>query len=250
MPDSSASTTAYPRPPIIEAALELRTDEPLDGRDLERCRDRFKKQYGLVEDQTEINVLVLPTGQITHTSRLTGYKMTAANAVDLIILNTVAVVTSRTAPYAGFDALLAQAQANFEIFTKVVGRRRIVRLAVRFINRIDIRNVRFEETGRWGTFVRVQPSIPAQVAADEGPFYMNADMQYAADPAIKLKIQAGPTNQALIDHRSFMLDIDASYDSDSPQRLDEVWPKFSNLRNAKNTAFEACITDATRESFK
>jgi uncharacterized protein (TIGR04255 family) len=249
MPDNIVPTV-YPRPPITEAVLEVRSSEPLDGRDLGRCHDRFKKQYGLIEAQTEVNVLVLPSGQVSHDSKISGYKMTAANAADLIILNTQAIGTCRLAPYNGFDALLAMAKDNFEIYTKLVGRRRVSRIAARFINRIDVRNTRFEETNRWGTFVCIHPSIPPEVAAGEATFYMITDMQYAGDPSIKIKIQAGPVNQVLIDYRSFMLDIDVAYESDIPQRFDDMWNRFSSLRIAKNTTFEACITDAARGLFK
>jgi uncharacterized protein (TIGR04255 family) len=249
MPDALASKV-YPKPPITEATLELRTDEAFDKRDLERIRDRFKRQYEKVEELTQFIVTVVEPGKVSQTANVVGFKMTAASAVDVLLLNSTAIGTSRLAPYAGFDELLAATKTNFELLTKVAGRRRITRIGARFVNRIDVPNELFQRTGGWSSFVRSQPSVPPEVAIVDGPYYMNLQTTYAGNRDIKLILQTGVVNPVLIDHQSLQLDVDVAYESGVPQRVDELWGMFANLRLAKNAIFETCITDTARELFK
>jgi uncharacterized protein (TIGR04255 family) len=250
MPDALAPK-AYPKPPITEATLELRTDEAFDKRDLERIRDRFKRQYEKVEDLNQIILTVVESGKVSQTAKVVGFKMTAASAVDVLLLNSTAIGTSRLAPYTGFDELLAATKTNFELLTKVAGRRRITRIGARFVNRIDVPNELFQKTGRWSSFVRgARPSVPPEVAIEEGAYYMNLHTTYAGNKDIKLTLQTGVMNPVLIDHQSLQLDVDVAYESGIPQRVDELWDMFANLRLAKNAIFETCITDTARELFK
>ena len=48
---------------------------------------------------------------------------------------------------------------------------------------------------------------------------------------------------------SIVLDLDIFRVDSVPQNEDELWLYFEQLRIAKNKAFEACLTDATRELF-
>lgn len=244
------NSTAYDKPPITEAVVEVRTDQLLDARELERCRERFKRQYAKVEVQNEVNVLVADTGTVSHAVKIIGYKLTAASAVDVLILQPGVLGTIRLAPYQGFDSLLAVAKENFETFTKIAGRRRISRLAIRTINRIDVPNKVFAQAGSWSAFVKVQPSLPPEVAVAPQAYYINVQAPYAAGGGVKLNLQTGPVNTVLLDHQSLQLDVDVSYEGEIPARIDEMWDKFSELRLTKNTIFEACITDAARKLFE
>lgn len=241
----------YSKPPITEAVIELRTDEVYDARDLERCRDRLKREYARVEPQTEVNINVDEVGAVTHQSKVIGFKLTAANAVDVVLVNAAIVATSRLAPYINFELLLESTRQNVETVAKLVGRRRISRIGVRFVNRIDVPDAVFETSGKWPGFVKVMPALPADVMRKEDcSHFMNIHANYASNRDIRLVIQGGMLNPVLLNHQSFQLDIDVAFDRDIPQRFDEVWERLATLRAAKNHIFESCITDAARELFK
>jgi uncharacterized protein (TIGR04255 family) len=53
----------------------------------------------------------------------------------------------------------------------------------------------------------------------------------------------------LIDHISFLLDIDVFRSEQIPGREDELWTVIDEARAIKNTIFERCITDETRKLF-
>ena len=72
----SQETIQYPRPPITEAVIELRFEDTVGQRELERLRDRFKSQFGTVEELQTIEVSIKGT-KVNQKSDPAGYKMTA-----------------------------------------------------------------------------------------------------------------------------------------------------------------------------
>ena len=237
----------YAKPPIVEATIEVRTNEVLDRRDLERCRDRFKKRYEKVEDLAEVT-LSFAAGAVTHQSKPMGYKLTAANAVDVMVINPISIVISRFAPYVNWEALIGDFQQNYELYVKIVGRRPVIRIGARYQNRIDVPNALIKGAN-WPDFVRVLPSLPKEIADSSGSYYINVQPPFR-DTKIKLIIQTGPVTEVLLDHTSLQLDIDAFMDSDLPTRVDLLWEEFAKLRDVKNAVFENCITDASRKLFE
>ncbi len=62
-------------------------------------------------------------------------------------------------------------------------------------------------------------------------------------------VNAGTVLSPLIDHTSFLLDIDLYKDTNLPIRDDDIWELFLTLHTEKNKLFEAFITDRARELF-
>jgi len=243
-------TTAqrYNRPPIVEAVIDLKFEGNLSDRELERLRDRFKARFPSIEEKKNIQIEVR-TDQIITNSFSAGFKMTAENAIDLILTNPDSFGSVRLAPYNKWESLLAAAKDNFDLFTKVVGRKKIVRIGVRYINRFDIPNAKIE--GRpLSEFIRVGISLPMEVSTVTGGFSFSVSGVEVSTGA-KLIINGGVIiPPALLEHTSISLDIDVYWDADIPMRLEDMWVKTDVLRHAKNAVFEHCITDELRALFQ
>lgn len=236
----------YARAPLTEAVLEVRSDKPLTARDLERCRDKFKRQYEKIEELSDVE-FAFNEGKVSHKAVLSGYKMTAKNAVDVVLISPLSLATIRLAPYQCWEELLVSAKANFETVTKLVGRQTVVRIGARFVNRIDIPNEQL--TGRQSTdFILADVHIPDKGMGAMTAYFFNAHT--LRTDGIKLVIQSGIANPVLIDHTSILLDIDASFEGGIPTRIEEMWEKTELLRSAKNSVFESSITDRCRELFQ
>jgi uncharacterized protein (TIGR04255 family) len=237
----------YARPPITEAVLELRFEGLMDSRDLERTRDRFKSKYSNVEQVREFQVSVLPDGKLAQKITSSGFKMTDKNAVDVLRLAPSVLGTIRLAPYERWEKLLSQAKENFETLTKLLGRKKVIRIGTRFINRIDIPNSLLEGR-KLSDFFRIGAiAIPEVRSVSAVSLAVNA---VHAGTGAKLIVQSGTVEPALIDHTSVSLDTDAYWDADIPLRVDEMWEKTRILREAKNSIFERSITDHMRSLFQ
>ncbi len=237
----------YARPPIAESAFELRFGSPFSLREIERLRDRLKRHYPAVDEQKQVDVRIEPTGVVTD-SRLVGYKMTAANGCDIVLVNLSALGTVRLAPYDSWEQRIIAAQTNYEIMTKIVSRADIVRLGARYINRIDLPKSTGSEMSSV-SFLRLGVAIPRELSTTVGPYSLSASFKESST-GVNILIQSAIVQPPpLIDQVSLLLDIDASIELDIPARIDDVWSLSDKLRQAKNKVFEACVTDDARKLF-
>lgn len=237
----------YARPPIIEAVIELRFEGALSNREVERLRNRFKKDFPAVEERKAVKVEIRADKTITD-SQPAGFMMTAKNGSDLILTNLEGFSSVRRAPYESWESFIAAAKRNFEVFTKIVGRKKITRIGTRFINRLDIPEA--DVVGHsLNDFFKIGISLPLEIAKVIGSFSLAVE-SVEITTGSKFTIRSGILSPALLDHVSINFDIDAFLDSDIPSQIDEIWAKAELLRQAKNSVFENSITDKLRTYFK
>jgi len=246
MPDPVAHHH-YPRPPITEAVLEVRVEGKLSARDMERCVERFRRQYKNVENITEFEIN-FEDGKPISRPKSTGFKLTSENAVDLLLLNPSSVASIRLAPYSRWEDLLESAKSNFDTFTKLLGRQVVSRIGARFVNRIDVPSKLM--VGRsWNDFFRLGANVPGEVARAYGSYYVNLGAR--SEEGVMIVINTGVIgDNVLLDHTSVLLDIDVALEGDIPQRIDDMWARAEVLRKVKNRIFESSITDRCRELFR
>jgi uncharacterized protein (TIGR04255 family) len=244
-----ADQERYPRAPIVQAIIDLRFDEALDPREMIRARDRFKRDFPTIEEIKTVQFEIQPKeSQVKQTVTPAGFKMIAKNAVDLLLINLSSVGTVRLAPYESWDALIQNAKENFEVFTKVLGRKKVIRIGARYINRFDIPDEQI--MGKELTeFLRLGISLPDEISKKTGPYSL-AINAIEVGTGTKLLLQSAIQTPALLDHTSISLDVDAFFEQEIPQRIEEMWEKAAVLRRAKNSVFENSITDKLRELFR
>lgn len=245
-----AENRRYARPPIIEAVIELRFEGILSPRDMERVRDRFKQRYSTIEQIQLVELMFDPTANNAPKVVNAGFKMTDKNAVDMLMVQPVSVGTIRLAPYETWDNLKGRAEENWELFEKVLNtKKKVVRIGARFINRIDI-PTDFLASKDLSEFFPTHIQFGADITRSLGNFTFRAAAVHSGTGA-KLTIQSAILEQpALLEHTSISLDIDAYWDTDIPQRIDELWAKADKLREAKNAVFENSISDHVRKLFQ
>jgi len=206
--------------------------------------DRFKRAYPSVEPQQQIQVKFADGTASTDTA-LVGYKMTAKNALDVLLVQRGSLGTIRLAPYETWEALRSTAEENYTSSTRVVGRRKIKRIGARYVNRLDLPSPDIEGKPL-SNFLKVLIAIPEDLSASIGPYQLVVDC-IERSTGSKVHLVSGiVTPPPLLDHVSITLDIDASLDENIPTRMEEVWKCADVLRKAANAVFENAITDALR----
>jgi uncharacterized protein (TIGR04255 family) len=239
-------TQRYPKPPITEAVFEFRFQAELSERDRARLRDRFKKRYPAIDEQQAVDVKIGPGG-VDTSSKLVGYKQTASNGCDMVMFQMANFDSIRLAPYNGWEKFIQTARDNFDEFTKVVGRLQVVRLAARFLNRIDIPLSAVE--GRdLALFTKLGIALPQDLSGGVGPYSLAVNF-VESKTGVKILLQSGVVSPPLLEHLSLSVDIDAYIDTDIPTRIDALWELSDKLREAKNTVFEGIVTDEARKLF-
>jgi uncharacterized protein (TIGR04255 family) len=241
------SNRQYKRPPLIEGVLELRFEEAFSERDLTRLKDRLVRSYPAAEEMRNFQVKLEHRAQAQQMD-IAGYKLTAKNAVDVVLIQQRTIATSRLAPYLGWENLTASAKANYGTLEKVAGYRKVVRLGARFVNRIDIPLKQLGERNI-GDLLNIQISIPGDLASSRGTFSLATNFVHGTS-GVNILAQVGTGDPVLIEHASIFLDIDASIEDEFPPNIENVWALLDRLQEAKDKVFESFITDEIRDTFR
>ena len=247
----------YARPPITEAVIEFRFDPVMSPGALAKFMRDVQGQYPTAEASYEVTVeLKVPASGAepvaTPKKKLAGYKITGRDDTDLILLAADRLATVRLAPYCGWEEFLETTKNNYAMLKKRSGYRKIVRVATRYVNRIDIPICVSDSVGTSKSintteYLLLEPQIPKII-----PNVSSFTSQFVGSvPEIdgKVLVNAAIVSSPLIDHVSLLLDIDLFKDENMPQKDSEVWDLLAAFRNQKNILFEAFVTDKARELF-
>ncbi len=235
-------TKIYNKPPIVEALIDIQVqpNHALNGL-LENIHEKIKDEYPNKEN------IILKTAQVdvqnertSFTSASAGLKVSSSNKEYVLQLKKTGITFSIVNTYKDWEDLYSKAKKLWEFFLEETNPTKVTRVAVRYINRIDIPALNFDleeyfnicpkvfDASLSGFFLQIQ--IPQQ----EGGLAIIH--QTATAP-----VQAGYT--------SILLDLDIFDFKYLQPNDDNVWKRIDTLRIQKNSLFEKCITDKTRELF-
>src|SRR5712691_7396141 len=104
----------YKRPPVIEAVMEVRFGgPPLADQVVEALHKRFSERYPTPPQQTNNVNFELAGTMLRVTQQNLGLKILSADGRFTAILGRNSFVTSRSAPYAGWEEFMEEARNNW-----------------------------------------------------------------------------------------------------------------------------------------
>lgn len=245
------STRQYEKPPITEAVIELRFTQRATADQLTKFVRQVKTQYPYSQKDYDVSINVEVHAENTDPSteiqqKYVGNRVSTEDGADLIIIQPDKIAAVRHPPYLGWDDLLEKAITSYRIMKKITGFRQLSRLGVRYINRIDI-PANGREKFDTSEYVKLEPVVPAEI-----PTLFSFSTEIRGDlPQISgaVVVRSSTVQSPLIDHFSVNLDIDVMRTNKLSQK-DEGWSAdLEELRVAKDSIFEAFITDKSRELF-
>jgi uncharacterized protein (TIGR04255 family) len=245
------STQPYKRPPITEAVVEIRFAPPIDTADLGGASSRFAALYPRHEDVKTVGVQVgIPPGgggePTTQIDQQLGHKRSTSDLSEILVMMPLTFTMSQLAPYPGWNDFFGRFVRDWKVWKGAVGFRKIFRIGVRFINRIDIRIV--ENFIEEAEYLNIYPKLPEILGASTG--YGVQVQLPIRDMGCSLVINSASVPSPLLDHGSILLDIDVSKSVDPPQNDEDIYGLLNSIRTKKNDVFEACVTDQARGLFQ
>nr|MBC8551408.1 TIGR04255 family protein [Candidatus Brocadiales bacterium] len=148
-------------------------------------------------------------------------------------------------PYESWKAFRSEACELWNIYCQITSPVKITRIALRYINRIEIPL----PMNDFKDYVLTTPEIAPKLPQALNHFFMQLEIPNPELPAIALITQTmgNPTaNQRL----PLILDIDVFSKTDFIHNDEEMWKEFEKLRKFKNEVFFNSITEKTKELFK
>ncbi|MBW4426873.1 MAG: TIGR04255 family protein [Nostoc desertorum CM1-VF14] len=240
----------YAKSPLTEAVIELRVKMSFEGglSSLDNfghnIQEEYPERFELVSFENEIQIEQGGTS-VAANQTILGYRFASRDNKRIVQARLDGFSFSRLAPYEKWEIFRDEARRLWNIYQIATNSKTVSRVAVRYINRIDLPLPLKDFKEYLLTVPEVSPKLP----------------QGLSDYFMQLQIpqeDIGSTlilNEAIIppfkdDVLSVLLDIDLFSDVNFFSDKDECWDLLEIFRIRKNEIFESCITDKTRELFK
>src|SRR5216683_4477 len=143
-----ATTRTYPNAPITEAGIHLmvRPAEGISVADLVRCHKGEEESYPLSKDMQiatghfEVGPRVSAAASAQHV----GFVYTSSDQKQVYQVRLDGFSFSRLAPYESWEPFCREARRLWELYRERLKPAAVTRLAVRYVNRLDIPGERIE----------------------------------------------------------------------------------------------------------
>lgn len=235
----------YAHAPITEALIDIRAELPARTTtvDLERIGAELNG-YGPSKKNVEVDVTIQPD-KMVQSERLLGHSFVSLSGRNIAQFRLNGFTFNRLKPYENWQSFSSEAKMLWKIYKAKACPLAITRIAVRYINRIELPKP-IED------FSKYLQSIPV---------VNNKSFGQVSSFLLQLKIPQDDLKSILIFNEALLqppdpkflhvlVDLDLFREIEVPQSDEEIWSLMDQFRLRKNELFEGCITDHTRELFK
>jgi uncharacterized protein (TIGR04255 family) len=238
----------YPNAPITEAVLDIQATSLVSVETLANVNegepdypksDKLNATSGAMMFGPDTNTFA------TATTQPLGYLIRSSDGFHIYQARLNGFTFSRLLRYPHWSAFSSEGRRLWEKYRAVAQPSAITRVALRYVNRIDIPLPVKDFADYLRTVPQISPDLPQGLSA----YFMQLVIPLA-------DIQGGSViNQTIIEPAkpevvSLVLDIDVFRTVDIPQNDADLWDLFEQLRKKKNEVFEACITEEARRLFR
>jgi uncharacterized protein (TIGR04255 family) len=244
-------TEVFPKAPITEALVDIRVKLPgnVSLADLEKLHDRIRVEYpdkktrrmweGTFEMRNEKDPLQKTPFQVD------GYVFTSADGRQVVQFRLDGFTFSRLRPYSRWDEVFAEARRLWGIYMTETKPLLVTRLAVRYINSIEIPSKTLDYDEYFTASPRIPPALPQGLLH----FFTRLVIPFPDREAIAIITQTpldrpDPLNTVII------LDIDVSKETKLSPEDSTISDVLSILREIKNEIFFSSVTEKTKELFR
>jgi uncharacterized protein (TIGR04255 family) len=246
----SKEFTTFPNAPIAEAVLDIRAElsEDVQLEDLESFQNDIIERFPEKKKRTsyeggfqfsEDGISTLPTNR-----KDIGYRFGSPTEKKVVQARLDGFSFNKLRPYESWSLFCKEGQELWDLYSKMYIPIKITRIALRYINRMEIPLPMNDFEDYILTFPQIAPKLPQGIAN----FIMQLvipNKEIEASAMITLAME-----EIKDDKLPLIFDIDVSKGAVYMDNKDEVWSAFNDLRVFKNEIFFDSITDKTKELFK
>jgi uncharacterized protein (TIGR04255 family) len=244
--------TEFPNAPITEALLDIRVKLPPQV-DLEQLatfqndikddfpsrRERFmwESRFEIKEGDVQVSS---PTGGVE------GYLFRSSDGKRVVQARLNGFTFNRLWPYENWQKLRDEAKPLWQRYIRIASPEIITRIALRYINRIEIPLPIRDFKDYILTTVEIAPGIPQEMSG----FFMRLVIPVPDMSAVAIVTQTFAPKKINNDILPLIFDIDVVRETVFDVEAEEVWDTFDTLRDLKNDIFFKSITEKTKELFQ
>ncbi len=246
MVTSESISQAYSSPPITEAVISVVFDSNINKKTIDSANVKFQRYYSKSDSLSHVNVnLDMANHQSKIDQQDSGYRLSTEDMTQLLLLQESSFTVSQRAPYPGWDVFFDRFVRDWKVWKRVVKHKKIKRIGVRYINRLDIPAE--EATVVDEEYLNFYPKIPEVFSPLIG-YKLQCALPLESGTS-QLQLNSAVVPSPLLGHISIILDQDIIRLVDVPQKDEDIFKLLSDIRHQKNEVFESCITEKARRLF-
>lgn len=243
--------TVFPNAPITEALLDIRVELPKDVTlsKIEAFHNSVKDSFPEKQERISFTAgfkLSQEGPQALSTSGgPDGYLFRSPTEKKIVQARLDGFTFNKLKPYENWEVFRSEARELWNQYFQITNPVKITRIALRYINRIEIPLPIKDFKEYILTTPEIAPKLPQGLAY----FFMRFDIPNPdiGATAIITQTMENPTeNQRL----PLIFDIDVFQDTTHIGNKVEIWDEFEKLHIFKNDIFFNSITEKTKELFK
>lgn len=237
----------FPVAPLVEVVFAASFGDGLDpdqrhsvaaGASVAYPTTRLEKHHGIKFD--------LDGDEISIGEPETTYRLEGTDGTELLLVRPDGIATCQLAPYKSWNSLLDRFSRDLMLVWERHPDKRVSRLAVRSINRIDVPLV--NGLANFEDYLALHIQVPS-VVPSIGPFQLQLTIPIPEAKAFAT-VRSGLTDPAVEDKASFILDIDLARVEDIPESPEGVFKVFNELHDPKNRLYKGFLTPKALEEFE
>lgn len=225
--------------PITEAMIDFRVRLPgaFEILRLKEAHPQLSADYPNIEEQFEQR-LGQPPKLTVRSQDVGGYRFRSGDNKSIVQFRRNGFTFNRLKPYPSWDQVFPEACRLWNIYSTVAHPEEISRIAVRFINRVQLPlpNLEFSD------YLTAPPPLPQGIPQSLSGFLTQVVIQ---DPETKLAANIVQALEPALNEQyvSMILDIDVYQRDVSQLTLEAVLGQFAKLREMKNRIFFGSLTE-------
>lgn len=240
----------YKNPPIVEALCEFRF-EPSDVWNFTipgkfHIHEKIKNEYPNIRHANVIEATVDTTGNndpnVSVRKEIARIQLVQEDGKRLISLGPDVLSINVLKPYEGWEEFRPRILNALKAYWEVVSPKSVNRIGLRYINKIETPS----EDVKLSTYFHIKPHECDELPKNFGKFLTRTEYFYPDD--IKL-ILVHATTGTQENKLGFLLDLDLVWENESLDNIEKILDITDKLHEIEGKAFEALITDQTRNLF-
>lgn len=235
----------YAKPPITEAVLDIRVELPGDVTlsTLAEIHPEREEDYPHRRPQSVLTSEISVGTEVETSASQTevGFIFESSSRRQFFQVRLNGFTFNRLAPYDRWESFRDEARQLWDIYRSLARPVSITRIALRYINRLELPGPVVDFTQYLRTYPEVSSDLPQGLTS----YFMQLHIPQQDIGAMLVLNQAFLPERhtqvipVILDNDLF---VEVKLAPDDPQ----LWDLFEQLRIRKNEVFEACITDDTR----
>jgi uncharacterized protein (TIGR04255 family) len=243
----------FPNAPITEALLDIRIKLPPETSlaKLATFQDAIKQRYPSRQERLawegHIEIKSTPVAQVSQSAagRPDGYLFTSVDGRHVVQARLDGFTFSRLKPYDKWDALRDEARELWQHYIQIASPESVTRVALRYINRIEIPLPIRDFKDYILTTPEVAPDLPQGLKS----FFMRLVIPDAKAQAVAIVTETVEPVDDSTNKLPLIFDIDVYRMAAFTVQDQALWDALEDLHDLKNDIFFKSITPKSKELF-